>query len=160
MLTNAHYNSYTDPLYVKLKKYDIYEQVLLFMHDWINNKLPISFNGMFTLNRDRPKARETRQSDLLYEAPCKRIFAKRLPTYKYPTIWNYWATRINLSGSKNQSKHLLKTRQLSSHQTKLMCVQTEDVGNFTPKLALSTFEQLTLRMVNGTNDLNYQTLLS
>ena len=57
------------------------------MHEFFNNKLPNSFNCMFTLNRDRPKARETRQSDLLYEAPCKRVFAKRLPTYKYPTLY-------------------------------------------------------------------------
>ena len=125
-INNAQYNSHTDPLYkaCEIQKIDdIYEQqVLLFMHDLFNNKLPNSFNCMFTLNRDRPKARETRQSDLLYEAPCKRVFAKRLPTYKYPTLWNYWATRINLSGSKNQSKHLLKTHQLSSYQANVVCV--------------------------------------
>ena len=36
------------------------------------------------------------------------------------------------------------------------------IGNVTPKLALSlnTFEQLTLLMVNGPSDFNYETFLS
>ena len=60
-INNAHYNSHTDPLYKACeipKNWHIYEQQV---HDFFNNKLPISFNGMFTLNRDRQKARETRQ---------------------------------------------------------------------------------------------------
>ena len=48
---NAFYNSHTDPKFRKsklLKLHDIFEyQSLLFTYDYLNNKLPSSFDGKF-----------------------------------------------------------------------------------------------------------------
>ena len=90
----ANYNSHTDPLFKhsKLKKLtDIYEtQVLLFMHNYVSNKLPESFNGTFVLNRDMMTSYITRQSNLLYEKKCLTHFASSLPLFNFPHIWNKW----------------------------------------------------------------------
>ena len=67
---NAFYNSHTDPKFRKsklLKLHDIFEyQSLLFTYDYLNNKLPSSFDGKFPKIRDVLNNKDTRQSDNLF----------------------------------------------------------------------------------------------
>jgi len=66
--------SHTDPLFRHsrvLKLHDIYEyQSVLFIFDFINGKLPASFNTVFTFNKDIPNGRGARQSHLLRIRQC------------------------------------------------------------------------------------------
>ena len=67
LINNAKYNSHTDRLFHSsriLKLADLVEyQAALFAFDINTKKLLISFNDIFTFNRDLPNARVTRQSD-------------------------------------------------------------------------------------------------
>ena len=72
------YNSHTDPLFNTsqiLKISDLYQsQIALFMHDYINRKLPGSFENVVLYQLDVQTAYETRQSDKLYILGCKSNF--------------------------------------------------------------------------------------
>jgi hypothetical protein len=59
-------------------------QSVLFIFDFINGKLPTSFNTVFTFNKDIPNARSTRQSHLLHITQYKSLFAHKLPLYELP----------------------------------------------------------------------------
>ena len=87
---NKHYNSHTDPLFKQsgiLKLNDLYKrEVLLFMHDFIHAKLPVSFRDLFTFNRDVNVAYETRQSDLFHINRIKSKFVNILPLFSYPLL--------------------------------------------------------------------------
>ena len=92
IIHNATFNSHTNPLFQHsrvLKLHDIYEyQSVLFIFDFINGKLPASFNTVFTLNKYIPNARSTRQSHLLHITQCKSLFVHTLPLYELPKMWN------------------------------------------------------------------------
>jgi len=78
VIHNAHYNSHTEPKFkssgiLKIPDLLVY-QSLIFMFDYLLNKLPPSFNGTFTVNCERPNARSTRQSKLLFVPRCHSAF--------------------------------------------------------------------------------------
>ena len=62
--------------------------MLFRMFDYIASKLPISFSEIFKFNRDDPDSRSTRQSDMFHIARCPLQFARKLPLYTLPEIWN------------------------------------------------------------------------
>ena len=66
---NSWYKSHTEPLFKRsqiLKLNDLHEfQIALFMHDFVNKKLPRSFDGVYSLNCDIRENLLTRQSDLI-----------------------------------------------------------------------------------------------
>ena len=83
----------------------IYEtQVLLFIHNYVSNKLPESFNGTFVLNRDMMTSYITRQSNLFYEKKCLTHFANSLPLFNFPHIWNKWKNTLDMSMTRSQIK--------------------------------------------------------
>ena len=50
---NKKYNSHTDPLFKQSKVSDLHElEVLLFMHDYTNGKLPSSFDDVYRRNNE------------------------------------------------------------------------------------------------------------
>ena len=68
-INNVYYNSHTDPLFKKSN--------ILFMHNYVMNKLPESFGNMFTFNYEIQERHQTRQSSLLYLKRCNSKFAKK-----------------------------------------------------------------------------------
>jgi len=98
IIHNAKFNSHTDPLFRysrTLKLHDIYEyQYVLFIFDFINGKLPASFNTVFTFKKDIPNARSTGQSH--HKLP--------LSLYELPKMWNKWEKFIDQSGSRSMCK--------------------------------------------------------
>ena len=121
----ANYNSHTDPLFKhsKLKKLtDIYEtQVLLFMHNYVSNKLPESFNGTFVLNRDMMTSYITRQSNLLYEKKCLTHFASSLPLFNFPHIWNKWKNTLDMSMTRSQIKVNVSLGHFQKYSDRVTC---------------------------------------
>ncbi len=98
VINNAPHNGHTEPLFKSsgiLKLDDLFEyQCVMFMHDYLVNNLPMSFNGTFIANRDVPNARPTRQSNLLHIPRCDSNFARKLPYYFLPSVWNELARLI------------------------------------------------------------------
>ena len=101
-INKASYNSHTEPLYKKsgvLKVTDQYNcEVILFMHDYVTNKLPISFNSTFKYHRDIQDDRQTRQSNLFYIDKCDQMLQR---CCLYITFLVY-----GMTGRKKQVTHL------------------------------------------------------
>ncbi len=125
IVNGAKYNSHTDPLFRAsfiLKLNDMFEyQLLLFMFDFKAGILPLSFVGMFTLNKQLPNARLTRQSELYYVPRCRSRFASKLPLFTLPEIWNKWALHIPANISRYQLKKYIRTRMIEEYQLHVTC---------------------------------------
>ena len=116
------YNSHTDPRFHSsriLKLADLVEyQAALFVFDLNTKKLPISFNDIFTFNRDLSNARVIRQSDHLYVAKSYNIFASRLPLISIPKIRNKWMNVLTYQTTQGHFKYQLKTHIFDSYNSK------------------------------------------
>ena len=91
-INKATYNAHTDPLYKKsgiLKLNDQYElQAILFVNEFLSDKLPASFKNVFRLNSDVQSAYKTRQSNLVHSGRCDSVFSSKLPLCNFPCVWN------------------------------------------------------------------------
>ena len=125
ILHNTPYNGHTDPLFKTskiLKLPDVYEyQMVLFMQDYMSGILPDSFEGIFTLNRDLPNARQTRQSHLYHIPRCNKRFSRRLPLYSLPCIWNKHALHFPINPSRYQVKRIFKSKAMESYADTVKC---------------------------------------
>ena len=106
-INNAAFKSHTDPWFNKSKILKISGQyqydVSLFMYDFTNNRLPISFKDTFKYNHEIQTTRQTRQSHLLHTGGSHSKFASHLPLYNFPYIWNKRTGDLvtKLEGHKN-----------------------------------------------------------
>ena len=80
-MTRANFNSHREPLFKKmhiLKIQDQYEyEAAIFMTNFTQNKLPSSFNNLFTFNHEIRDNRETRLWSLLHVRRCDSAFSKK-----------------------------------------------------------------------------------
>ena len=127
VINKANYNSHTDPLFKSskiLKFNDLYDQkVILFMHDYTANKLPGSFNAIFTFNRDLPNSHNTRQSNHFHEERCLSKFSQNLPLYNFPKIWNKW-TGVLGNSSRSHLKRNLMAAQFQKYLSIVCCTNS------------------------------------
>jgi hypothetical protein len=92
IITNAGYRDHTEPLFARLKIMNIDMLIkysaLKFMHNYVNQKLPLSFSNTWITNRERLLDRELRNADNLYIFPHKYATLKRMQLFNFPKIWN------------------------------------------------------------------------
>jgi len=107
-INKSGFNSHIDPLFKRsgiLKLKDLYEyQTTLFMLDFINNRLPLSFNSTFQFNHQIQNIHTTRQTNLIHVIRCKSKFVNKLPLYAFPHIWNKWSSMIPNNSSRAHTK--------------------------------------------------------
>ena len=122
---NKKYNSHTDPLFKQariLKLSDLYElEVLLFMHDYTNGKLPSSFEDIYRLNSEVNSAYLTRQSNLYYVARTKSKSIDMLPLFNFPTTWNKWSHILNVNTTRSCFKRAIKSVFLDRYASVVKC---------------------------------------
>ncbi len=82
------------------------------MHKLINHKSP---------NYEIHENRETRQSSLLHVERCHSTFARRLPLYKFPTVWNEWSPRVTENTSLIKMKRIVKRSLTSKYANIIKC---------------------------------------
>jgi hypothetical protein len=130
IINKSLYNSHTDPLFKKsciLKIEDQYVyQATLFMQDYAMKKLPNSFIDLYKYNYENQVNRKTRQSSLLSIDRCDSIFARNLPLYNFPKLWNNWVRSSPIDTSNpylftSQTKSKLKKKFLSSYASTVRC---------------------------------------
>ena len=126
IINNAGYNSHTDPLFkisgILKVKYLYQYQTTQFMFDYNNNRrLPY-----YQYHSIRPsnliiKYKISVQRDntnLLYLTRCNSNFARNLPLYVLPQIWNKWYVMIiSIAGKKPNEK--LFSKFVSSQCSKM-----------------------------------------
>ncbi len=124
-ILNAPYNSHTEPLFKSagiLKLEDLYEfQTVLFMYDYCNNNLPLSFSSVFKFNYEIQVVRPTRQSKLMHIKRCHSTFSRKLPIFHFPTIWNHWFDFAHDMRSHNSLKSNMKSWYITSYQAAVKC---------------------------------------
>ncbi len=59
-----------------------------FMHGFTHGSLPISFNEMWVLNRDRNPEIALRNADNLYVPAHHFATTQRFPLFTFPKVWN------------------------------------------------------------------------
>ena len=95
VINKATYNAHTDPLYKKsgiLKLNDQYElQAILFVNDFLSDKLPASFENVFRLNSDVQSAYKIRQSNIVHSGRCDSV------NYHFTTFHVYGISIITSS---------------------------------------------------------------
>ena len=100
---------------------------VLFIFDYITNRLPQSFAGTFQINRDNIDLRPTRQSDMMHVARCPLQFARRLSLYALQEIWNKQSRSIiNVNNvSRFQFKNRIKATHLNTYQNQVRCMNED-----------------------------------
>ena len=75
---------------MKLK--DQYEyEAAIHMYKFVHNMLPLSFKHTFKFHYEFQSSHLTRQSSLIYIKRCDSNFARKLPLFAFPIIWNNWS---------------------------------------------------------------------
>ena len=116
-----------DPLFKAsriLKLNDLCQrQALLFIFDYITNKLLLSFSNTFQFDRDHLDLRQTRQVDMVHITRCPFQFTRRLPLYALPKIWNKQQRfQMNVDNlSRSQFKYQIKAKYLNNYQSQVRC---------------------------------------
>ena len=102
---NTKFNSHSDPLFKQsgiFKIFDLYQiEVMTFMHDRANEKLPVSFKDVCNMNYNIHGIYETRQAHLLQIRRTKSRFVDILPLYQFSEIWNNWHNQLNVYTSRS-----------------------------------------------------------
>jgi len=125
IIHNKKYNSHTDPLFKLskiLKLSDFYElQVLLFMHDYANNKLPSSFRDIYALNREVNDTYFTRQANLYYVKRTQSKAVDKYPKFNFPVLWNKWTRILDMTTTRANLKRSVKSFMLNNYADNVNC---------------------------------------
>jgi hypothetical protein len=88
----AGYRDHTTPLFRQSKILPLDQMIkfanLKFMHCFVHQKLPFSFNEMWIFNYMRNPARELRNANDLFVPAHHYATVKRFPLFTFPQIWN------------------------------------------------------------------------
>jgi hypothetical protein len=131
MINNAPYNSHTEPLFKKCKILPLNLLVkyfkLLFMYDYTNDLLPLSFEKIWLSNAERRNPeqngnvnRNLRDDDLLYVPYVRLEQYLRFPLADLPRMWNNF-NNVVVAPNRNLFKNLLKEHLLSSLSDVVTC---------------------------------------
>ncbi len=136
-IANASYNSHTEPLLKKLNILNIWDlheyEVTLFMYKFVNHTLPQSFEWVYSFNYEIQADRVTRQSSLMHIKRCDSTFARRLPLYTFPVIWNQWSTSVDGHISLNHMKKIVKSSLLNKYAQNVKC-KNPRCKDYTPQV--------------------------
>jgi hypothetical protein len=88
----AGYRDHTKPLFQQCKILPLDEMIkysrLKFMHNYVHNNLPFSFNEIWSYNYMRNPERVLRNANDLYVPAHHFATVKRFPLFLFPLIWN------------------------------------------------------------------------
>jgi hypothetical protein len=99
---------------------------ILFMFDYENGHLPVSFHNMWSTNATRrnlvnPNLQRNLRDDHLYSVPFVRLEQfMRFPLSTYPRIWNDFNQTV-MAQTRNNFKTLLKEHLLSKLSLSVTC---------------------------------------
>jgi hypothetical protein len=117
VITLAGYRDHTKPLFQQCNILPLDEMIkyarLKFMHNYVNHRLPFSFNETWIFNHERNLNRVLRNANDLYVPAHNFATIKRLPFFAFPQAWND-ADNRKLNPSLNQFCKSLKASLLSS----------------------------------------------
>ena len=125
IISNSNYNAHTAPL---LKKYEILkldDQILysklVFFSDYINNRLPASFNNTWIKNGDR-HGYQLRTDDEFYVPWCRLKSFETFPIFAYQKLWNnFCIENLELSNILSRKKFCKQLKEYLIDSITLDC---------------------------------------
>ena len=118
IISNSHYRSHSAPLFQKhniLNVYDSYKLELgVFMYQYVNGSLPISFNAFFTKLSDIHNY-DTRNKSNYNPTRYKKVFADKAIRTMGPILWNSLDKNIKKSKSTIHFRKLYKSSLISNY---------------------------------------------
>ena len=122
---NIEYRHHTDPLFKRnniMKVTDLYHlQVLSFMHDLENTKLPGSFDDFIPITNESYYAITTRQCNRLYMTRPRTTFSSNLPNHNFVNIWNKFDQINQKCKPKHKVKKRLRNQFIDSYLNTVRC---------------------------------------
>ena len=102
----ASFKCHSEPLFkqsANLTIKDLFSyEIMIFMKNLQDGRLPASFNGTFILNQNRFTCTyKTRQSYHYFIPKTRNKFTERLPPSNYPKVWNYIIPHVDNVVSKS-----------------------------------------------------------
>ena len=96
---------------------------MTFMHDFVNEKIPVSFKDVYKMNCNIRGIYETRQAHLLHIPRTKSRFVDRLPLYQFPEIWYNWHKKLNVYTSRSGLRRTINYshKSLSDYASVVKC---------------------------------------
>jgi len=92
IICNVPSRSHTAPLFIDLQILPFEKLItfskLKFMHKFVHNRLPFSFNETWITNIERNPRLNLRNAQEFYIRPVNFISLKRLPLFNFPSVWN------------------------------------------------------------------------
>ena len=125
IISNANYNAHTEKLFKKheilpLNELAIYSKIL-FMYDFINNRLPSSFENMWIRNAELNQNRRSQRfnNGNKFHVPMCAKSIEKLPIFYFQKLWNERCENdlLNSEIRKNMFKKTLKTLLFIDVQT-------------------------------------------
>ena len=96
-------------------------QSLIFMFDYINNTLPVSFNGLFRYVHEARENYATRQSNHFIIKRGVSNFYEKLPIFNIPLIWNDLSPNLDLVMNRRRFKKDIRNRMISEYSPSIKC---------------------------------------
>jgi hypothetical protein len=131
IISGAPYNSHTEPLFKNNSILPLNLLIkyfgLLFMYDYCNNLLPLSFRNLWPTNVERRNRENTveiyrnlRDDNLLHVPFVRLEHFMKFPLAEYPRLWNDFNNSV-LAPNRNTFKIMLKEYLLSNLSVSVTC---------------------------------------
>ena len=116
--------SHTMPLFKKMNVLPLHESAnylkLLFMYDFINSKLPSSFQGTW-LRRNQLHTRNLRNSNMFDVKKPKFKSIERFPKYHFQELWNNHCNNDLLTHNQSRKKFMKNLKESLLSSLTLVC---------------------------------------
>ena len=125
LISEANFNAHTDPLFKEseiLKFEDLYEfSQIEFMYLYLNDKLPLSFDGVWSKIREN-KTLNLRNAGDLFIPRARLDFSARLPLHSFPRVFNAFPDKgLQYSENLKKFKGGLKSFYLNNLPSEVNC---------------------------------------
>ena len=123
-VANMPYTSHTEPIFKNLGILNLHDKIIfsrsLFIHQYRNKKLPVSFENMFS---DIPTDNlQTRDNDYNYlNQPANKKYMESFPTKKLISNWNMLWIDFKATADESEFKLLLSEHLLSKYTDENKC---------------------------------------
>ena len=120
------FKAHTEPLFKDLKILKLTDKIAfgksVFMHQYKNNKLPVSFSDTFTdiTNTDD---RQTRHNDYNFvNKPALKSYLEKFPYKQFLSNWNSLSIDLKSTADETEFQQLLKDNTLATYSHETNCI--------------------------------------
>ena len=119
------FRAHTEPIFKNLEILNLSDKLAfsksVFMHQYRNNKLPVSFSDLFT-EITCTDERQTRHNDYNYmNTPATKTYLESFPYKKFVSNWNSLSIDLKSTADAAEFQQLLKEHFLANYSNNIQC---------------------------------------